>query len=162
MIHTHTHAPDFSLPDQSGKIHSLSDYKGRWLVIYFYPKDDTPGCTKEACSFRDFAGDLASLGVSVLGISKDTVSSHKKFAEKYSLGFPLLSDPDTTVIQAYGAWGKKTFMGRSFLGTKRMTYIVNPEGTIVKIYDTVKPDKHAEEVLKDIDVLMKIHNDGEK
>src|SRR6185369_13262442 len=121
-------APKFSLPDQDNKTHSLDDYKGRWLIVYFYPKDDTPGCTKEACSFRDNRQEFVKRGVAFVGISKDTVSSHKKFAEKFHLDFPLLSDPTHEIIEAYGAWGKKKFMGREFIGTIRNTVLINPQG----------------------------------
>lgn len=146
-------APSFSLPDSEGKIYSLSDYKGKWLVIYFYPKDDTPGCTKEACSFRDTAKDFATLGVSIVGISKDSVSSHRKFSTKYKLSFPLLSDTSTDVIKEFGAWGKKKFMGREFEGTFRNTYLINPQQEIVKVYEKVDPIIHVEEILKDLKSL---------
>ena len=143
-------APDFFLADQDGKFHSLSDYKGRWLVVYFYPKDDTPGCTKEACSFRDNIEEFRKRGVSILGISKDTVESHKKFAEKYHLTFPILADPERKTIEAYGAWGKKSFAGKEYMGTLRNTYLVSPEGEIVKTYEKVDPSLHVTQILKDI------------
>lgn len=146
-------ASSFSLPDQDGKLHTLSDYKGKWLVVYFYPKDDTPGCTKEACGFRDRGQEYIARGITVLGISKDDVVSHKKFAEKYHLTFPLLSDIDHKVIEAYGAWGVKKFMGREFTGVMRNTYIINPKGEIVKSYIGVNPLIHSEEILKDMDKL---------
>ena len=141
---------DFSLPDQNGKIHQLSSYKGRWVLLYFYPKDDTPGCTKEACGFRDSLNDLKKHNVVVLGVSADSVSSHQKFAKKYNLNFSLLSDEKKEVIKAYGAWGKKKFMGKEFEGILRISFLINPEGEIVKRYDKVKPEIHAGEVLKDI------------
>jgi len=144
------HAPDFNLPDQKGKIHSLSDYKGGWLVVYFYPKDNTPGCTKEACSFRDNSQEFSKMGVNIIGISKDDVSSHKKFAEKYHLNFPLLSDPEHKVIEAYGAWGKKKFMGREFFGTIRSTFLISPEGEIIKEYKSVNPLTHTSQILGDL------------
>src|SRR5258708_375811 len=109
-------APEFNLPDQTGKMHKLSDYKGKWVLIYFYPKDDTAGCTKEACSFRDMSLDFKKKDIIILGISKDSIDSHQKFANKYNLNFPILSDESREVINAYGAWGKKKFMGKEFEG----------------------------------------------
>ena len=146
-------APDFTLPDQTGAMHSLADYHGRWLVLYFYPKDDTPGCTIEACSFRDSLTELTARGAAVIGISKDSVKSHKKFANKFSLTFPLLSDQSTEIIKAYGAWGTKKFMGREFEGIQRNTYLINPEGEIVKTYEKVNPKEHTKEILADIERL---------
>lgn len=149
-------APDFKLPDQDGREHSLSDYKGKFLVVYFYPKDDTPGCTKEACSFRDNSQEFEKLGVKLVGISKDTVKSHKKFEGKYKLNFPFLSDPEHKVIESYGAWGKKKFMGREYEGIRRNTYIVDPEGEIVKKYENVNPLTHSGQILKDLQELLTI------
>lgn len=146
-------APPFSLPDQTGTVRTLAEFAGRWLVVYFYPKDDTPGCTKEACSFRDVYGELESAGVSVVGISKDSVKSHAKFAEKYHLNFPLLADESTEVMQAYGAWGEKKFMGKTYTGTKRMTFLVDPAGQIDKEYPDVTPDGHGEQILADVAAL---------
>jgi len=143
-------AINFKLPDQNGQMHQLSDYHGQWVVVYFYPKDDTPGCTKEACSFRDGRSDLEAEGVVVLGISKDTVESHKKFVDKYHLKFTLLADPDHQVIEKYGAWQEKSMFGKKYFGTKRMTFLINPEGEIAKVYSTVKPADHAQQILKDI------------
>jgi len=143
-------AIDFSLPDQNGKVHSLSSYKGSWVLLYFYPKDDTPGCTKEACGFRDSLNDLKKHNVFVLGVSADSVSSHQKFAKKYNLNFPLLSDEKKEAIKAYGAFGKKKFMGREFEGILRISFLINPKGEVVKKYDKVKPEVHAKEVLQDI------------
>lgn len=143
-------AIDFNLPDQNGKIHKLTDYKGKWIVLYFYPKDDTPGCTKEACNFRDSFREIQKLGVQILGVSKDSVTSHKKFAEKYSLNFPILSNEAKEVIKAYGAWGEKKFMGRTFEGTLRKTYLIDNKGEVRKIYDNVNPLNHASEVVEDI------------
>ncbi len=148
-------APAFSLQDQNSKLHALSDYAGKWVIVYFYPKDDTPGCTKEACSFQDHGAELAKRGVVILGISKDTVASHKKFAVKYNLTFPLLADPEHTVIEAFGAWGVKKFMGREFVGTRRNTYLINPTGEIVKTYEGVNPLTHAKEILADLDTFQK-------
>ena len=146
-------APHFELLDQDGKTHSLADYAGSWLVIYFYPKDDTPGCTKEACSFRDAYSNFLKNDINVLGVSKDTVSSHQKFSHTFALPFPLLSDPDHSMLASFGAWGKKTFMGKLFYGILRKTFIINPHGEIVKIYDDVDPAMHADEVLHDIQKL---------
>lgn len=146
-------APNFSLQDQNGVRHSLYDYKGRWVVVYFYPKDDTPGCTKEACAFRDVSAVYTNKGIIVLGISKDSIASHKKFAEKYHLTFPLLSDELTDIIKAYGAWGEKKFMGRVFNGVKRISFLINPDQTIEKEYLKVDVFAHAQEILKDVESL---------
>lgn len=143
-------APDFTLLDQDGKAHSLSDYVGSWVLIYFYPKDDTPGCTKEACGFRDLAEEYKKHAVIVLGISKDSVASHKRFAEKYHLSFPLLSDETKDTIKAYGAWGEKKFMGRTFDGVKRYSYLIDPKQIIRKEYQQVDVFKHAQEILNDV------------
>jgi peroxiredoxin Q/BCP len=144
-------APDFTLPDQNGETHSLKDYAGKWLIIYFYPMDDTSGCTKEACSFRDARETIGQLsGAEVVGISKDSVDSHKKFAAKYNLNFPILSDPEHKVIEAYGAWGISI---TTPLGTHRDTVIVNPEGQIVKEYRGVDPDSHAGAIITDLKAL---------
>jgi peroxiredoxin Q/BCP len=145
-------APDFSLLDQDGKSHSLSDYRGQWLVLYFYPRDDTPGCTKQACSFRDAREDIEKLAA-VIGISTDSVRSHKRFADKYHLNFRLLSDPEHEVIEAYGSWKPKKMMGREFLGTHRNTFIINPEGKIAKEYLGVDPNNHAETIISDLKKL---------
>jgi peroxiredoxin Q/BCP len=146
-------APNFSLLDQDGKAQALADYHGQWLVLYFYPKDDTPGCTTEACSFRDEYDYIKEQGAMVLGISKDSVKSHKKFAAKYNLHFPLLSDEDHTVIEAYGSWQPKKFMGKEFLGTNRDTFLINPEGQIAKEYRGVTPKGHAVQIIKDLEAL---------
>ena len=144
-------APNFTLLDSDGNVVSLSDFKGNKVIIYFYPKDDTSGCTKEACSFRDDYDSLRSKNVVVIGISKDSVNSHIKFKNKYGLPFILLSDPNHQVIEAYCAYGEKKMYGKTYMGTIRMTYLVSEEGLILKIYDKVKPDKHVEEILKDLD-----------
>lgn len=149
-------APNFSLQDQDGNTHELSDYKGKWLVLYFYPRDDTPGCTKEACEFRDSLKTLQEKGVAVVGVSKDSIASHKKFAEKFQLNFLLLSDPEKNTIQAYKAWGPKKFLGKEFLGSLRITHLINPEGEIVKTYNNVNPTQHADEILKDLTNYMSI------
>jgi len=147
-------APDFKLPDQNGKLHSLSDYSGKWLVLYFYPKDDTPGCTAEACSFRDERELIASVGgAEVVGVSKDSVESHKKFADKYNLNFTILSDPEHETIEAYDSWKPQKFMGREYLGTKRNTFIIDPKGNIVKKYEGVDPKSHAAQIINDLKTL---------
>ena len=145
-----TQAPDFTLLDQDGTAHTLGQYRGKWVLVYFYPKDDTPGCTKEACAIRDADPDLSSLGAVVLGISADSVKSHKKFAEKYGLTFPILADEDRVAIDAYGVWGDKKFMGREYEGILRTSFLIDPEGVIRKVYENVKPEVHAAEVLQDL------------
>lgn len=142
-------APAFSLLDQNGKTHQLSDYKGRWVVLYFYPKDDTPGCTKEACSFRDDIFKLKALGAQILGVSLDSVESHARFAEKHALPFPLLADDDAKVTKAYGAYG--TFGPLRF--ARRHTFIIDPAGRIAKIYRNVDPDSHSADVIGDLKAL---------
>jgi peroxiredoxin Q/BCP len=137
-------APNFELKDQDNIVHTLSSYRGKWLVVYFYPEDDTPGCTKEACGFRDMTEEFKKRGVEVVGISKDTVKSHKKFVEKYALPFTLLSDPTLKTIEAFGAWG---------MSTLRNSYLIDPEGNIVKEYLRVTPETHPEEILRDVDDL---------
>lgn len=151
MLNVGDTAPDFTLSDQFGEIHKLSDYRGKIVVLYFYPKDDTPGCTKEACSFRDNFQEYRKRKMVVLGVSKDSTKSHVKFSEKYSLPFTLLSDDDTVVSQAYGVWGLKKFMGKEYYGINRMTFIIDEDGQILRIYEKVKPENHAEEILADID-----------
>ncbi len=143
-------AADFSLPDQDGKTRRLADFAGKWLVLYFYPKDDTPGCTVEACSLRDANDELIDLGAEVVGISKDDTDSHRKFKAKHKLNFTLLSDPEGKTIEAYGAWGKKMF-GRE--GILRKTFIIDPEGEIVKTYGRVTPLGHGDQVIADLKQL---------
>ena len=143
-------APDFTLPDQDCVEHSLSQYRGQWVLLYFYPKDDTTGCTKEACSIRDAFPKFQNLNIKVLGVSVDSVESHKKFAEKHQLPFTLLSDVHKKVVHLYGVWGEKKFMGREYEGTMRTSFLIDATGTIEKIYSDVKPEKHAEEVLSDL------------
>lgn len=150
MLHTGQKAPDFALPDQDGKIHSLKDYRGKKVLLYFYPKDDTPGCTTEACSFRDNYEALQDAGLIVLGVSKDSVKSHKKFAEKFHLPFPLLSDEHGEVVEAYHSWGKKKFMGREYMGIIRNSFLIDEKGNIAKVYEEVKPKEHVGEVQRDI------------
>ena len=147
MLAIKSPAPDFTLPDQNGLNHSLFQYKGRYVLLYFYPKDDTPGCTKEACVIRDMYQDFESNGVKVFGISADSVESHKKFTEKYQLPFTLLSDPDKKAITAYEADGA--------VFNKRISYLIGPDGMIVKTYPKVDPAHHGAEILKDIYALKK-------
>lgn len=149
-------APDFALPDQDGNVKTLAGYTGKWLVLYFYPKDDTPGCTKEACSFRDERDAIAEFGnCEVVGVSKDSVTSHKKFADKHKLNFTLLADPEHKVIEAYGSWQLKKFMGREYMGTNRDTFIINPAGQIAKEYHGVDPKTHADQIIADLRTLQK-------
>ena len=153
MLNIGTLAPDFTLLDQDGVSQSLKTYRGKYVLLYFYPKDDTPGCTKEACTIADVYNDFSKLNVVVLGVSKDSPKSHKKFAEKYSLPFTLLSDTDAAVIETYGAWQEKTMFGKTALGISRISYLIDPEGKIVKVYPKVDPASHALEILKDIKSL---------
>lgn len=146
-------APDFELLDQTGRAHKLSDYHGKWVVLYFYPKDDTPGCTTEACSFRDAESWLGEHGLVVLGVSADSVKSHAKFAEKYDLKFALLSDPSKETVKAYKAWGPKKFMGKEYEGIIRSTYLIDPEGNIAKYYPKVTPKEHLAEIMADFTSL---------
>jgi peroxiredoxin Q/BCP len=146
-LKTGTLAPNFDLQDQRGTSHKLSDYKGKRVVLYFYPKDDTPGCTTEACSFRDNFIDYKTAGITVIGISKDTVESHAKFADKIELPFTLLADPDHRVSELYGVWGEKTFMGRTSMGINRTTFLIDEEGKLKEIMPKVNPKGHAEDVL---------------
>jgi len=140
-------APDFTLPDVSGNSRALAEYKGKWAILYFYPKDDTPGCTAEACSLRDARDTLAEMGAEIIGISKDDASSHEKFKAKYSLNFTLLTDVEGAVIEAYGAWGKKMY-GRE--GILRKTFIIDPNGEVVKVYGRVTPMGHGEQVIEEL------------
>jgi peroxiredoxin Q/BCP len=149
-IETGQKAPEFELPDQDGKMHKLTDYRGKFVALYFYPKDATPGCTTEAQNFRDADKELQEHDVVILGVSKDSVESHKKFHDKENLSFPLLSDEDKTVINAYGSWGEKKFMGKTFEGVLRNTYLIDPDGNIAKVYEGVKPKEHVDEILSDI------------
>lgn len=143
-------APDFSLKDETGAPHSLNDYKGKWIVLYFYPKDDTPGCTTEACSLRDARDDITALGAEVIGISADDAPSHEKFKAKHLLNFTLLSDPEMKTIHAYGAWGKKMF-GKE--GILRRTFIIDPDGMVVKVYGRVTPIGHGAQVVEELKKL---------
>lgn len=145
-----TQAPEFELKDNEGKVHKLSDYRGKTVVVYFYPKDNTKGCTTEACSFRDSYTEFEKAGVPVIGISPDSETSHTKFIDKYELPFTLLSDPDHIICEAYGVWGLKKFMGREYEGVLRTTFVIGPDGKIVKVFEKVKPTDHSLEVLEAI------------
>jgi peroxiredoxin Q/BCP len=140
-------APAFSTPDQTGGTVSLSDFKGQTVVLYFYPKDDTPGCTVQACSFRDGHAAFLKKNVVVLGVSPDNAKSHVKFIEKFGLPFPLLSDPDHTIAEAYGVWVEKSMYGRKYMGMERSTFVIGPDGKLKAIYRKVKPETHTAEVL---------------
>jgi len=148
MLDVGEKAPEFSLPDSMGKEHTLSDYQGQKVVVYFYPKDDTPGCTKEACSFRDADAAYEKHNIQVFGISNDDEKSHQKFKEKYNLKHTLLADPENEVCPKYDAYGTKKMYGREYEGIKRMTYLLDEQGEIVKIFKRVKTDIHAQEVLE--------------
>ena len=141
-------APDFAVPDAEGKMVRLKDLRGKKVVLYFYPKDDTPGCTKEACSFRDSFAAFKRRGIEVLGVSLDNEKSHQKFAQKYGLPFRLLADTERSVSEAYGTYGEKKFMGRTYMGNNRMTFLIDEKGKIKKIFSKVKPEDHSEEVLQ--------------
>ena len=143
-------APAFALPDHTGAVRSLTDWQGQWVLLYFYPKDDTPGCTTEACSLRDNLPKFSGLNAAVIGISVDSAKSHAKFVKKCGLPFTLLADEDKSVCQEYGVWGEKKFMGRNFLGIKRSSFLIDPSGKVAKIYENVKPAEHAAQVLADI------------
>ena len=140
-------APEFSAATNGGGKISLAGLRGKNVVLYFYPRDDTPGCTKEACAFRDHSAEFKKAGAVVLGVSTDPVKSHDKFAAKFKLPFTLLADEDKKIVQAYSVWGEKSFMGRKYQGTHRVTFLIGPDGRIKKIWPQVKPDEHAEEVL---------------
>jgi thioredoxin-dependent peroxiredoxin len=146
-------APAFTLKDQNGQTHRLSDYAGRPLILYFYPKDDTPGCTKEACAFRDNLPRFKTSKAAVLGVSGQDEASKARFAAKYDLPFPLLADEGYEVAEKYGAWQKKLLYGRTFMGLSRTTYLIGPDGKVVKRWDKVKVDKHVDKVLEAIDGL---------
>ena len=140
-------APDFSVTDEAGKTVSLKDLRGKKFVLYFYPKDDTPGCTKEACSFRDSFSKFKKRGIEVFGVSLDSEKSHQKFIDKFSLPFRLLADTERQLADGFGTYGEKKFMGRTYMGVNRMTFLIDEKGKIKKIFGKVKPEEHAEEVL---------------
>ena len=147
MLKEGTVAPDFTVKDENGETVRLKDLRGQKVVLYFYPKDDTPGCTKEACAFRDAFADYKKRNIKVLGVSLDSEASHKKFASKYKLPFTLLSDTDHAISDAYGVYGQKKFMGRRYMGVNRMTFLIDEKGKIKKVFEKVKPGDHAQEVL---------------
>ncbi|HXQ69427.1 MAG TPA: thioredoxin-dependent thiol peroxidase [Pyrinomonadaceae bacterium] len=148
MIKEGTTAPAFKTTDANGETVSLKELKGQKVVLYFYPKDDTPGCTKEACSFRDAWGKFKKQNITVLGVSPDSEASHKKFESKYKLPFTLLADKDHAIADAYGVWGEKKFMGRTYMGVMRTTFLIDEKGKIKKVFEKVKPEDHANEVLE--------------
>ena len=150
MLSPGTPAPSFSLPDHSGKIVSLADHAGQWVVLYFYPRDDTPGCTTEACEFRDSWQALIDSNAVVLGVSNDSPEMHQRFRDKYQLPFTLLSDADNEVATAYDAWGQKSMFGKKYLGTMRTTYVIDGDGIIRHVFEKVKPKGHAAQVLAEL------------
>jgi len=150
MLEVGTKAPDFTLPDQNGDLHSLSEYKGKKIILYFYPKDNTPGCTKQACGFAERYPKFTEKGAVVLGISKDSVASHKKFEEKYGLPFTILSDPELVAIQAYDVWQEKKNYGKTYMGVVRTTYLIDEEGKIAKAFDKVKAADNPEQMLGEL------------
>ena len=153
LLEPGTEAPDFTLQDQNGESHTLSSYKGNPVVLYFYPRDDTPGCTTEACNFRDDYSAYLDAGVTILGVSADDVESHAKFVNKFELPFTLLADVDKKVVHDYGAWGEKSMYGKTYEGILRVSYLIDGDGHIAKVYPKVKPADHSAEVLKDISEL---------
>ena len=150
MLEVGRKAPDFNVPDQNGNMHSLSEYKGKKLILYFYPKDSTPGCTKQACGFSERYPLFVEKGVEIIGISKDSVASHKKFEEKNGLGFTILSDTELAAINAYDVWHKKKMAGREYMGVVRTTYLIDEEGIIIKANDKVKAEKDPENMLSEV------------
>ena len=150
MLEVGTKAPDFNLPDQNGNMHSLSEYKGKKLILYFYPKDSTPGCTRQACGFSERYPLFVEKGVEIVGISKDSVASHKKFEEKNGLGFTILSDTELAAINAYDVWHKKKMAGREYMGVVRTTYLIDEEGIIIRANDKVKAEKDPEIMLSEV------------
>ncbi len=152
MLQEREKAPEFTLNNQDGKPVSLSDFLGKKVVLYFYPRDNTPGCTREACAFRNSFQVFAEHGIVVLGVSKDSEKAHRGFIEKQSLPFDLLSDPEHRVIEAYGAWQEKKLYGKVSMGTVRSTYVIDENGVIERVYPKVKPDDHAAQILKDLGI----------
>ena len=150
MLEIGTQAPDFTLPDQNGNMHSLSEYRGKKVILYFYPKDNTPGCTKQACGFAERFPQFTEKGAVILGISKDSVASHKKFEEKYGLPFTLLADPELAAIQAYDVWQEKKNYGKTYMGVVRTTYLIDENGKIVKAFDKVKAADNPEQMLGEL------------
>ena len=154
MLETGTKAPDFSLPDQDGVMHSLSRYRGKKVILYFYPRDNTPGCTKQACGFRDLYPQFTEKGAVVLGVSKNSVASHKKFQEKYQLSFPILSDTELQVIQAYDVWKEKKLYGKVSMGVVRTTYLIDENGIISKAFGKVKAAQNPEQMLEELNDII--------
>lgn len=150
MLEIGTKAPEFSLPDHNGQMHSLSDYRGKKVILYFYPADMSPGCTNQACSFRDMYPQIREKGAVVLGVNADSVESHKKFMEAHGLPFTLLSDPGKTVLQAYGVWKERSMFGKPVMGIERSTYLIDEEGRIVQAFGKVKPKDNARQMLKEL------------
>ena len=150
-------APDVTLPDETGAVHHLSDQKGRWTVLYFYPKDDTPGCNTEACQFRDLDEDYAATDADVWGVSKDSAASHRRFREKFELPFTLLADEDHTVADAYGSWVEKQNYGKTYWGVARTTFLIDPDGRVARVWPKVKPEGHAADVISALDELQAAH-----
>ncbi len=153
MLKTGQKAPDFNLLDEKGESVTLNDFRNQKVILYFYPKDDTPGCTTQACSYRDHFDEFVKRGYQIVGISKDDVKSHQKFLTKYGLNFTLLSDPDTTVIQAYDCWKEKSLYGKKYMGTARTTFVLDAEQTILKVFENVDPKGDVQQVLAFIDSL---------
>lgn len=147
MLKKNTTAPEFKLPDENGDIQELVDFQGEYVLLYFYPKDDTPGCTTEACEFRDDYAEYEKAGVKILGVSPDSPKSHKKFKEKYGLPFILLSDEDHKVCEAYEVWGKKSMYGREYYGVLRTSFLIDKEGNILEIFENVIPKGHSQQIL---------------
>ena len=154
MLDVGMNAPDFELPDQNGTMHRLSDYAGKKVILYFYPRDNTPGCTKQACGFRDLYPQFTEKGAVVLGVSKDSVASHKKFQEKYQLSFPILSDTELQVIQAYDVWKEKKLYGKVSMGVVRTTYLIDENGIISKAFGKVKAAQNPEQMLEELNDII--------
>ena len=150
MLEAGMKAPEFALPDQNGKVHTLEEYKGKKVILYFYPRDNTPGCTKQACGFGEFYPEFSEKGAVVLGVSKDSVASHKKFEEKYGLPFTLLSDTELTCIQAYDVWKEKNMYGKKVMGVVRTTYLIDEKGVIVKAFSKVRAADNAGQMMKEL------------
>lgn len=153
MLEIGKKVPDFTLQDQDWESHSLSEFQGQKVLLYFYPKDDTPGCTVEACNFRDHLNELKKRGVQVLGVSPDSADSHKKFVAKHGLNFPLLADVDKEVVNMYGVWVQKSMFGKKYMGVQRDSFLIDEEGSLAKHYVKVKPKGHVAEVLADVDAM---------
>ena len=152
MLEAGTKAPDFELPDQNGELHKLSEYLGKKVILYFYPRDNTPGCTKQACGFSERYPQISEKGAVVLGVSKDSVASHKRFEEKYGLAFTILSDTERKVIEAYDVWKEKKNYGKVSMGVVRSTYVIDEKGVIEKVFEKAKPDTNAQEILEYLDL----------